>query len=211
MAGTSPHMDLSAAVLAGGQSSRMGTDKALLTIDGVTVLERILRLLEWVATDVFVAGERAAYREFGVPVFPDRQDGSGPLAGLETALLHARHDRVLVVGCDMPFLQTGLLDAMASTAFDGDALVPVRLIEGARRLEPLHAIYRKQCLPTVEQHLSDGRRSLQKLLGTLNVVELDEGWMRQFDPELESLSNINTPDEARIAGIGNRNREEPSG
>lgn len=208
MATDVPQTNLSAAVLAGGQSSRMGTDKALLTIDGATVLERIIRVLERVSTDVFVAGDRPAYRRFGVPVYPDRQHGSGPLAGLETSLLHARYDRVLVVGCDMPFLNVELLDAMSTATFDEDALVPVRIINGSRRREPLHAFYRKQCLPTVRQSLGEGRRSLQQLLQTLNVVELDEDWMRRFDPELESLSNINTPGEARLAGIGNRNREE---
>lgn len=211
MAGTFPQTDLSAVVLAGGQSSRMGADKALLLLDDRTVIECILDVLEDVAADVFIVGERPEYHTFGVPVYPDRVSGAGPLAGLETALRLAKHDRVLLTGCDMPFLNVGLLRAMADVPFTGDALVPVRRVDGALRPEPLHAIYRKQSLVVIQERLAGGQRSLQRLLDALDTVELDEQWLRRFDPELASFTNMNTPAEARTAGVRNRDREEMAG
>lgn len=211
MSETLPNASLSAAVLTGGQSSRMGTDKALLLIDGSPVLEHILRRLRGVASDIIVAGDRPGYHRFGVPVYADRFPGAGPLAGLETALHHAMHESVLVVGCDMPFLHDGLLQAMAARPFDGDALVPFRIVDGHARPEPLHAIYRKQCLPLVAELLAGGRRSMQRLLDELQVTRLDEEWLRRHDPALTSFTNVNTPEEARRAGIGPDVREETTG
>ncbi|MFM9108738.1 MAG: molybdenum cofactor guanylyltransferase [Chloroflexota bacterium] len=138
---------VSAAVLAGGMSRRMGSDKALLpaTPGGQTLLERALATVSDVADETFiVASGRPEYERFGVPVVADLHPGAGALGGIATALRAARCERCLVVACDMPFLNPVLLNAMIGWPGDWDVLAPS--IAGESRQGPgqviqtLHAI-----------------------------------------------------------------------
>jgi molybdopterin-guanine dinucleotide biosynthesis protein A len=193
--------DLSAAVLAGGLSRRMGADKALLTLDGVPLIERAVTTLRQLSSDVFIVGDRPAYRAFGAPVVADMYPSTGPLGGIATALRAARSAYVLVVACDMPWLSLPLLRAMAAVQRDYDVLIPV--LPGAQDArgipEPLHAIYAARCLPIVEQTLSVGMHKASGLLDRVRARELGDAWLRRHDPELRSFVNANTPDEFAAA------------
>jgi len=187
---------LSAAVLTGGTSRRMGADKALLVVAGTTLLARTLAALCAVSDDVTIIGARPAYARFGVPVVADDFPSGGPLGGLATALRVARHEQTLVVACDMPLLSVALLRAMAAEPRDYDALVP--LLSG--RPQPLHAVYARSCLPAIGARLEAGSLSVVEMLDDLRVRWLDDEWLRRFDPLLRSTHNANTPaqlDEAR--------------
>ncbi len=191
---------VSAAVLAGGQSRRMGTDKALLEFDGVALLSRALQAVSAVSDDVYVVGDRPAYHEFGVPVVGDAFPGSGTLGGIATALLHARHDHVLVVACDMPLLDPAVLKAMANEPRDYDILVPAlaggRSQQGGRQTyETLHAIYTKSCLPAIEARLQHEEYKVIGFFEDVSVRVIDEAWLRSLDPELRSFLNANDPAE----------------
>lgn len=194
---------LSAAVLTGGQSRRMGTDKALLEVGGMTLLERTLDVVRQVSDDVFVVGDRRPYHRFGVPVVADAYPGTGPLGGIATALRHARNDLVLVVACDLPFLSGSLLRAMADYPRDYDALVPlVRAVgESGERpvFQPLHAIYTRRCLAVIEAYLAKGGRKVSGFFDAIDVRTLDEAWVREIDPELDSFVNANNPGELQRA------------
>ncbi|HEX5167316.1 MAG TPA: molybdenum cofactor guanylyltransferase [Thermomicrobiales bacterium] len=192
--------ELSSAILTGGASRRMGSDKALLSVAGTTLLERAIRSVERVAGDIFIVGDRQPYRKFGVPVVADAYPGSGPLGGIATALRQARYEHVLVVACDMPFLSVALLEAMANERRDYDVLVPVRgqqadVQGGMRTYETLHAIYRRVCLPHLKQRLAQSELKVADALAGLRVRELPERWLRQHDPELLSFVNANRPEE----------------
>ena len=89
-------------VLAGGKSSRMGRDKALVQVEGITLLDRAIEQLRPHAKEVLVIGDPARYTPIHAHVVPDDEPGNGPLGGLVTALAHARYVRVLVLACDMP-------------------------------------------------------------------------------------------------------------
>src|SRR5690242_9512250 len=115
---------VSGAILAGGQSRRMGSDKAALRIQGEPLLQRTARLLATITTDVAIIGppERAALAP-GVPILPDRWPQQGPLGGIATALQALAGEAVLVVGCDMPFLNAALLRYFITLAPEYDAVV----------------------------------------------------------------------------------------
>jgi molybdenum cofactor guanylyltransferase len=191
---------VSGAILTGGQSRRMGTDKALLRVGGTTMLERTLSVVQSISDDVFVVGERDGYASFGAPVVADHYVDTGTLGGIATALRHASHDRVLVVACDMPLLSVRLLTALLRVDVDADVVVPRRAASHPKQgsggtYEPLHAVYRRSCLPVIERQLAVGDQRVVGFFSDVRVRVLDEGWMREFDPELTSLTNANTQDE----------------
>lgn len=134
-------MNLSAVILAGGKSVRMGRDKARLDLSGRPLLARQIQLVgEIGAEEIFVSGRAGEnYEEFGCPVLPDRLDNAGPLAGIERALAVASFSRLLVVAVDMPHLTPGILGQLIE--YRGDDLGVIPRIEG--RIEPLAAIYPK--------------------------------------------------------------------
>jgi molybdopterin-guanine dinucleotide biosynthesis protein A len=196
--GSSQQQRLSAVVLAGGMSRRMGRDKALETIAGRTLLARAVDAVLEVTGDVSIVGHRDAYLRYGVPVIADDYPGTGPLGGIATALRHARQEFVLVVACDLPLLSVPLLRAMAAQPRGYDVLLPVtaavaRQQGGAVTRQTLHAIYRRTCLARFDDCLKRGERQVVSALDGLNVHELPESWLREYDPNLRSLLNTNRP------------------
>ncbi|MDO8615076.1 MAG: molybdenum cofactor guanylyltransferase [Dehalococcoidia bacterium] len=194
--------DLAAAVLAGGASRRFGSDKALLSLpDGRTLLAATVEKLRRLSTEVLLVVDRAGrYAELGLPVREviDRTPGAGPLGGLHAALSAALADRVLLVGCDMPFLSPDLLAYMADLPRTYDALVPV----SAGRSHPLHAIYARACLPAADRLLDAGERRLQALLPLVRTREVPPEEWERFDARGLSLFNLNgRADLARMQAV----------
>ena len=197
---------LSAAVLAGGQSRRMGTDKALLPLrPGDPPLARLVidRVRE-VTEEVFlVSPDRPGYGALGVPVVPDRFEEGGTLGGIGTALATASHEHCLVVACDLPFLSGPLLRWLAARPRDYDVLIP-RLPGESRQggglvFQTLHAIYAKRCLPAIERQLVAGRRQVIGFFPEVRVEAVDLEAVRAIDPDLRSFFNANTPEAAAEA------------
>lgn len=193
---------LSAAVLAGGKSSRMGRDKALLSLrdGGPPLLAIVLERLREIADDVFVvANARERYERFGARVVPDREEGLGALGGIYSALRDAAHDHCLVVACDMPFLSRGLLRLMAGEPRTYDVLIPLLPGQSRQRgdglvYQTLHAIYAKRCIPPIEEQIRRGNRQVIGFFGAVEVRPL--GWhaVQAADPDLRSFFNANTPE-----------------
>jgi molybdopterin-guanine dinucleotide biosynthesis protein A len=183
---------VSGAILAGGQSRRMGSDKAALRIQGEPLLQRTVRLLASITTDVAIIGppERAALAP-GVPIFPDRWPQQGPLGGIATALQALAGEAVLVVGCDMPFLHAGLLCYLIALAPEYDAVV----VRSDGEAHPLHAVYQRRCLPTLEEQLQAGNLRVQQFLARLVVRFVEGEELDRFDPQHLSTFNANTPEE----------------
>jgi molybdopterin-guanine dinucleotide biosynthesis protein A len=200
-----PIEPLSAAVLAGGHSRRLGADKALVRLRpgdpplAAVVVDRLRQL----ADDVFlVSSPRPAYSTLGVRVRPDLYGETGPLGGIASALAQAHHEFCLVVSCDMPFLNLDLLRWMARKTRDYDALVPK--LRGESRqgfgfvFQTMHAIYGKRCLPAIERALGEGRFQTVSFFNQVIVEAIDEDTVRQYDPSLRSFFSVNTP-EALVA------------
>jgi molybdopterin-guanine dinucleotide biosynthesis protein A len=191
---------ISVAILAGGHATRLGgADKASLRIGGRRIVDRQLEAVAAVTDDVrIIASEAARYADLGVRVVPDIIAGAGPLGGLYTALADARHARVLVLACDLPFVTAALVERLeiASRA-DGevDAVVP----RGARGLEPLCAVYRSACAAAARGCVERGELRMTAFLAGLRVREV--GALGPQDKET-LFENVNTPhDYARARGL----------
>lgn len=179
----------SCVLLAGGQSSRMGTNKALLRFaDGVTVIERIISRVAPLCEEIVVITNMPDDYEFlGLPMFGDEILGASSLGGIYTGVLHSQHQRALTLSCDLPLLVPELLRFLLAMPFDYDLLMP--FIGG--RQQPLHAIYSKACLPAMLAQIDAHDLKIVRLLDTLRGRIVTEAELR---PEwLQSFRNMNTP------------------
>lgn len=177
-------MKIDAAILAGGRSSRMGTDKAVLEVDGQTMIARVLEAARAVSERLFVVSNDAEKHAFlGVPIFSDEIKNVGPIGGIYTALQHCHTSHCLVVACDLPFLNAPALQRLIEDC-DGQLICAAK---SARGLEPLCAIYAKACLPFIEQSIIKKQLSLQVLFRELQTQCVD----LQDVPERTFL-NVNT-------------------
>lgn len=160
---------LTGALLAGGQSRRMGRDKCLLEVDGVPLWRRQLALLRALSADVLVISPEApAWLPGEARWLPDAVTGRGPLGGLAAALAGARHDLVLTLAVDLPALTPDYLRTLAAQTAPGRGVVP----ELDALFQPLAAIYPRVALPFVEQHLGEPDRSFQHLIRDLAAHDL---------------------------------------
>ena len=185
-------MDFSIAILAGGRSRRMGQDKGLAPLGGRAMVEHVLAAAAPLGAEVFLATNRAEdYAYLGLRIAQDEWPGSGSLEGLRTALAAAATEKVLVLACDLPFLRRPLLEHLARQTGEFQALVP----RVGGRLHPLVATYERSCLPEVEAARARGEMSLQALLETIVLLELDETHVRNLDPDGLSFINVNSHDE----------------
>lgn len=180
-------------ILAGGTSSRMGRDKALLEIGGVPLLARTARLLEPLVAAVTVIGPTERYTPLGLHVVPDDTSGLGPLAGMVTALRISRSEWNVMVGCDLPNLTAAWLEWLITCALasPADALVP----ETARGLEPLSAIYRARCAPRLAAALAAGVRKVTDAVAALAIERLTPSQWAAIAPGELLFRNMNTPED----------------
>jgi molybdopterin-guanine dinucleotide biosynthesis protein A len=190
-------LNLSAAVLAGGASSRMGQDKSLLSLQGERLIERVVRCLAALTMDVMVVTNSPAKYNFLAGRVRFVRDitgpGQGPLAGIASALQAAKYERVLVVATDMPFLNVSLLNYLASLDPAADVVVPVIADDGYP--ETLHAIYRKSLLPFIEGQLAAGHRKITRFFSQVHVRKVPRHVIEPVDPTFLSFFNANTPEE----------------
>ena len=205
---------MSAAILAGGLARRLGgADKAALVVGRARIIDRQLAALAAVADDIrIVANDRARYARLQIPVIADAIAGAGALGGLYSALLDARHDRVLILACDLPFVTAALLERLVAESdapeqLDAgiDAVVP----RSGRGLEPLCALYRRRCAQAARARIERGELRVAGLLADLRVRELGPEALAAYDTG-SLFENVNTPhDHARARGWVELN-EKPS-
>lgn len=179
------------ALLAGGNSRRMGQDKALLELQGRPLWQRCLQSLALTCSSLRIAGDRPDLASAEVPSFADIYPGSS-LAGLHNALIHADSDWVTVLPCDLPYPSPQLLRVLQQACTDDIQAVVPRTLAGR---EPLIACYRQSALPQIIHRLESGQPKILDLLDELEVRYLDEpelpsGWRR-------ALRNINSPDDVK--------------
>src|SRR6202040_2469525 len=153
-------IDAAGFVTAGGLSSRMGTDKAWLDLGGQSMIERVISAMRPVTTGVSIIANAPEYSRLGLPVFADTSPGVGPLEAIRTALANARLPRVLLVGCDLPFVTSELFKCLLNIGGDCEIVVPVG---PDKRLETLCAIYSKDVLSTVNELITSGERKVSRL------------------------------------------------
>lgn len=179
-------------ILAGGHSSRMGSNKALLPYRGGRFIEAIHRLLHDIFPEVIlVTNNPEQYAFLPCRKVPDLFEGMGVLAGIHSGLYHSGNPAIFAVACDMPYLVEGLIRHMASRADAGGVLIP----ESPSGLEPLHAVYGKGCLAAIEATLLSGQRRIISFFDRINVSRMNVEQVACHDPSFVSFLNINTPDD----------------
>ena len=188
----SPSATQAGFVLCGGLSRRMGQDKALLRLNGSTLVQHMARLVETATGSATLVGPPERYAHLGYPVIHDPQPDSGPLAGLVALLAVTTAELNLVVPCDMPGLEASFLQALLETAraFPGhQAVVPL----GPNGQHPLSAVYRKSAYPALAAALAADQRKVRDAIKALKVKEVPS--------TIGQLANVNTPyDWVRFAG-----------
>lgn len=193
-----PHNELSAAILAGGRSTRMGQNKAFARLAGMRLVDRARHAVARMAEDVMlVTNQLAPYADFPGRVVLDNIPHRGPLCGLETALAHAHHPMLLLTAVDNPFIEPSLVAYMAQFAPHYDAVYCM----GPQRAEPLVGFYRYSCEPAVRQMMDEGVWQLFRLPEYANVRLVTYGDALKFDPEGLSFFSVNTPEDLRHAEI----------
>jgi molybdopterin-guanine dinucleotide biosynthesis protein A len=190
---------ITAVVLAGGKSRRMGRDKRFLDIGGVTLLKRVLGALEPIFSEILliVAEPDPALEALEHTLVMDLIPGCASLGGVYAGLAFARHPRVFVAACDMPMLNAKLIRHLSTMDPQAD-IVMARLATG---LQPTHAVYSKACLPYLERMAKAENLKLQEIAGQpdLRVRVLSEHDARNTDPDLLSFFNVNTPADLEFA------------
>ncbi|MCP4440402.1 MAG: NTP transferase domain-containing protein [Aureispira sp.] len=174
---------LTGVILAGGQSRRMGTNKALMNYNGKPFIEHILEALKPVVSQIIIIGKQTDYGYLGLAVHPDIIEDAGPVGGIYTVLSHSNTPYNLVLSCDIPSIQTEVLSFLVQNS----STQAINTLSLKGRAQPITAIYHKKCLPTFKQALDAQRLRLSDLLVPLNAHLID------CPKHLEScLANINT-------------------
>jgi molybdenum cofactor guanylyltransferase len=187
-------MQAGAIILAGGKSSRMGKNKALLPIEGVSNIERIKNSLTEIFDDILiVANDVDAYQFLNLPVVSDKVKDKGPLAGIQAGLLAAKHETNLFIACDMPFISPQIAKQLLKYSEGYDAAVPV--IDGKQH--PLFAVYKKCVLPTIDNCLQTNQLRIKHLIERVNVKLINEEHLlnKEIDKLEQVFYNMNHPSE----------------
>jgi molybdopterin-guanine dinucleotide biosynthesis protein A len=183
--------EVTSIILAGGKNLRLGRNKAFEVIGGKTIIERVFERLEPISRKIVIVTSWAEFDvEFNldVEVVADIYPNMGPLGGIYTGLTASMSHINIVAACDMPFLNTELLEYMVEILAGHDAVVP-RLAN--KMIEPLHAVYAKSILSRIGERLTAKKLSIHAFLDEVNVRYLEEDESRKIDPELISFFNIN--------------------
>lgn len=184
--------ETTAIILAGGQSSRMGQNKALLDIEGKTVIERIVTEIDKVVDHKIIATNTFSDYEFlNLPMVEDNWKGIGPLGGIQAGLTASQTDRNIIIACDMPFISSQIASFLLSKLSEYDGVVPI--ING--RIHPLFAAYRRDVRHVIEKLIKANRHRITYILPEIHgkvLTEIDlenEG----FDLSEYEFFNMNDP------------------
>jgi molybdenum cofactor guanylyltransferase len=190
--------DVAAFILAGGKSTRMGADKASITLDGRTLLSRALEVARSVTSDARIVGDAEKFAAFA-PVAEDVFRGCGPLGGIHAALRASSAELNLMLAVDMPFVSRALLDFLVARARDSAAIVTVPHLPAG--WQPLCAVYRRPFAELAEKALSNGRYKIDALFEENSTQAIQEDALEAagFSPQV--FRNLNTPEDLIQEGL----------
>jgi molybdopterin-guanine dinucleotide biosynthesis protein A len=179
-------------ILSGGKSIRMGENKAFIQIEGVPIIKRIYDLFNELFQEVIiVTNQKDLFSDFGSKIYSDLIPGKGALGGLYTGIFFSSFHHSFCVACDMPFIKKSLVQYLIENRDDEDVIVP-RTKDG---LQPLHAIYSKNCVDPIRRIIGEGKSKIIDIYYQVNVKIVEERDFLSLDPGRESFINVNTPEE----------------
>ena len=176
-------MKIGAIILAGGKSSRMGTDKGLLSLNGKSMVAHVIDTLKQITDDIIIISNNAAYKVYRIPVYEDLIKDAGPLAGIYTGLIYSKHDKNIVVSCDTPFVSVELLNFLIEKSKNYDVTIATH----DNKIHPIIGIYDKKCVPTFKNELEQDQRKIGIALEKVNLHIIAT---KQFDKKV--FTNVNT-------------------
>lgn len=185
------------AIIAGGKSSRMGTDKSFVEIGGKPVIEHLIQRVTNLgqAETLLITNRPDEYAHLNLPMVGDVLPDKGSLGGIYTAIYYSQNPYTLTLACDMPFVSADLLKYMLSLRDGFDVVVP----RVDQYPQGLHAVYGKACLDPIRQRLDADRLKVRGFYEAVHVRYIDEPEYQPFDPKGLSFFNINTPEELEQA------------
>ena len=182
-------MQITGIILSGGQSTRMGTDKALIQINEKTLLENIIQICQPLCAHILISSNNSAHEKFGYKIVPDEIKNCGPLGGIYSCLKKSETDWNFVISVDSPFVEPEFVSFLISETGNYDAVAPAHDLGK----EPLIALYHKNCLEIIEKMLNSKNYKMTNLLTTINTRFVDsQKWVEEF-PEI--FRNLNTPED----------------
>ena len=178
-------------ILAGGKSSRMGKDKALLDFNGKPFIQHIAEALQQVFSKIIIISDHGEdYRFLGLPIYEDIFKDCGPLGGIHAAFTRTWAKRIFIISCDLPLLSAETVRWIIETSCRGDVIV----VQSGQYIQPLCGMYSRRCHTLLEKHLKLGQHSVLRFLEDVQMVAIL--------PDLSSapnvprvLTNVNTPDD----------------
>ncbi len=179
-------------ILAGGQSRRMGRDKAFLKFQGKRMIDLAVEKMTRIFPHVVISANHQKYGEWGLELVFDKVPGKGPAGGILSVMEKYPEKDLVVLGCDLPFVPDDLLYFLMDMKKDYDCVIP----QENKKLHPLCAIYGHSCLPVFRKNLAQNKLKIQKILDELNTLVLPVNEDLPFySPHI--LANINTPEELK--------------
>ena len=177
-------MNITGIILAGGKSSRMGSDKGLLNLNGLLFIERVIKALKPLVKDIIIVSNNSDYDKFGYKRVTDIIKDSGPLAGLYTGLSYSDTENNIVLSCDIPLIKTLVLEQLLNPIYSDFDVVQ---LQSKNKTMPLIATYKKACEHTCLELLNNGERRLREVANQLVTKTIT------IDSSLELyVENINT-------------------
>lgn len=182
-------------ILSGGKSLRMGQNKAFIKIDGIPIINRIYTLFKELFQEIIIVTNQAErFLNFNAKIVDDIIPNRGVLAGLYTGLFFSSYLYSFCVACDMPFLNESVIKYLIQKTDDFDVIVP-KTKDG---LQPLHAIYSKNCLEPIKRTIEQRKYSIIDFFPLVKITIVKESEFCSLDPMMESFINVNTPEELRL-------------
>ncbi|HET7118404.1 MAG TPA: molybdenum cofactor guanylyltransferase [Hanamia sp.] len=156
-------------ILAGGKSSRMGTDKGLLLFNGKPLVQKVIEELSPVVNEVIIVSNNHEYEQFGLKVIGDLIKDNGPAGGIHAALSNAKSEQIFIVSCDMPFITAHAAKYIMQHAVHSQIALPLN----HGKIQPLFGVYSRQCLPKWKRLIEQGIIKLQEMVMHFDLLKID--------------------------------------
>lgn len=181
--------NLSAFILAGGKSSRMGQNKALIKVNELEMILHSLNLAGKFTPLLHISGDKEEYKTFGHPIIKDQINEIGPLGGIHSCLVHSKTTFNLFLPCDVPYLSESVIQNLLNTIEDSDYQAVIA--KGSKGKEPLIIILNKNTLAILQSQIILGDYKIQHFLANINTMEVDMSQAEIENPQL--FNNLNSP------------------
>lgn len=190
-------MKYTAIILAGGKSSRMGSDKGLVLLNGKPMISYIIEILKKMQIPIIIISNNENYKQFGLPVFADIIKEKGPLGGIYTGLKNSKTESNIIVSCDVPFLSNRIIELLINK----DNGYPISIVQSNGKIHPLIGLYSKKIVKKLFDTILMEKLKVRSFIEEfpLNTIELDKQEILEYENEIR---NINTQEELKNIEYG---------